>query len=148
MKLAASNSDNESSSKSILAEILCVIYVLWRHNYQETEKKFQLVELFSRVNEVKPYGLVQQLILRMLRDLIVQYSDSHLLNGNNFHDHLLKILACLLWCLEFNQVIILWKVSKRNYNDWKPNLLLALLTLLELYLHLQTFFLIFSSYRF
>ena len=114
MKLAASNSDNESSSKSILAEILCVIYVLWRHNYQETEKKFQLVELFSRVNEVKPYGLVQQLILRMLRDLIVQYSDSHLLNGNNLADHMLKVLACLLLCLEIKQVIILWKVSKRN----------------------------------
>ena len=97
---------------------------------------------------MKPCGLVQQLILRMLRDLIVQYSDSHLLNGNNFHDHLLKILACLLWCLEFNQVIILWKVSKRNYKDWKPNLLLPLLTLLELYLYLQTFFLIFSSYSF
>ena len=111
-------------------------------------KKFQLVVLSSRFNEVKPCGLVQQMILRMLRDLILQYSGSHLLNGNNLDDHLLKVLACLLLYLEFNQVIILWKVSKRNYKDWKPNLLLSLLTLLEFYLHLQTFFLIFSSYRF
>ena len=115
---------------------------------KKTEKKFQLVELFSRFNEVKPCGLVQQLILRMLRDLILHYNDSHLLNGNNLDDHLLKVLACLLLYLEFTQVIILWKVSKRNSKDWKPNLLLPLLTLLEFYLQLQTFFLIFLSYRF
>ena len=114
MKLTTSNSDNESSSKSILAEILCVIYIPWRHHHQATEKQFHLVELFSRVNEVKPCGLVQQLILRMLRDLILQYSDSYLLNGNKLDDHPLKVLACLLLCLDFNQVIILWKLFKRN----------------------------------
>ena len=144
MKLTASNSDNESSSKSISVEILCVIFFLWPHHYQATEKQFQLVEIFSRVNEVKPCGLMQQLILQMLRDLILQYSDSHLLNGNNLDDHLLKVLACLLLCLEFNQVTILQKLSKRNQKDWKPNLLLPLLTLLEFYLHLQTFFLTFQ----
>ena len=78
------------------------------------KQQFQLVELFSRANEVKPCGLVQQLILRMLRDLILQYSDSYFLNGNRFDDHLLKVLACLLLCLDLNQVIILWKLSKRN----------------------------------
>ena len=90
VKLTASNSDNQSSSTSILAEILGVIYFLWCHHWQATENQFQLVELISRVNEVKPCGLVQQLILQMLRDLILQYSDSHLLNGNNLDDPLLK----------------------------------------------------------
>ena len=79
-----------------------------------------------------------------VRDLILQYSDSHLLNGKNLDDHLLKVLACLLLCLEFNQVIILWKVSKKNKKDWKPNRLLPLLTLsllilstlIYIYLHL------------
>ena len=78
------------------------------------KKKFQLAVLFSRFNEVKPCGLVQQMILRILRDLILQYRDSHLLNGNNLDDHLLKVLACLLLYLEYNQVIILWKVSKKE----------------------------------
>ena len=32
VKLTASNSDNESSSKSVLAEILRVIYFLRRHH--------------------------------------------------------------------------------------------------------------------
>ena len=41
------------------------------------------VELFfSHANEVKTCGLVQELILRMLRDLILQSRDSHSLNGN------------------------------------------------------------------
>ena len=41
--------------------------------FSATEKKFRPVELFfSRANEVKTCGLVQQLILRMLRDLILQ----------------------------------------------------------------------------
>ena len=141
------NSDNESASKSMLAEILCVINFLWRQQQEATEKKFQLVEHFSCFIEVKPCGLVQQPI-RMLRDLILQCSDSHLLNGNKPVDHLVKILACLLFYLEFNQVIILWNVSKRNQKDWKSILLLSLLTLLEFYLHLQILFLIFSSYRF
>ena len=57
-----------------------VFYVLWRHHSSATGKKFQLVELFSRANEVKTCDLEQQLILRMLRDLILHYSDSHLVN--------------------------------------------------------------------
>ena len=62
--------------------------------------------------------------------------------------NLLKVLVCLFFYFESNQVILLWKVSKKNKKDQKPNILLSLLTLLEFYLHLKTFFVIFSSYRF
>ena len=61
---------------------LCFIYfeVIIR---QRRKKKFKLVELFlSRANEVKICGLVQQLILRMSRDLILQSRNSHSLNGD------------------------------------------------------------------
>ena len=41
-----------------------MLYLLWRHNSPTAEKKFMLVEhFFSWANEVKIYGLVQQLIL-------------------------------------------------------------------------------------
>ena len=36
---------------------------------------------------------------------------------NNSDGHLLKVLVCLFLYLESNQVIILWKVSKRNSKD-------------------------------
>ena len=36
---------------------------------------------------------------------------------NNTDGHLLKVLVCLFLYLESNQVIILWKVSKRNKKD-------------------------------
>ena len=36
---------------------------------------------------------------------------------NKSDDYLLKILVCLFLYLESNQVIILWKVSKRNKKD-------------------------------
>ena len=36
---------------------------------------------------------------------------------NNPDGHLLKVLVCLFLYLESNQVIILWKVSKRNKKD-------------------------------
>ena len=62
--------------------------------------------------------------------------------------HLLKAFVCLFLYLESNQVIILWKVSKRNKKDWKPNPLLSSLALREFCLHLQTFFVIFLSSRF
>ena len=57
---------------------LCFIYfdVIIR---QQLKKKFNPVK---RANEVKTCGLVQQRILRMLRDVILQSCDSHLLNGN------------------------------------------------------------------
>ena len=55
---------------------------------------------------------------------------------------------CLFLYLESNQIIILWEVSKRNKKDQKANFLLSLLTLLEFYLQLQTFFVGFSSCRF
>ena len=62
--------------------------------------------------------------------------------------NLLKVLVCLFLYFESKQVIILWKVSKKNMEDLKPNIFLSLLTLLEFYLHLKTFFAIFSNYRF
>ena len=61
---------------------------------------------------------------------------------NNPDGHLLNIFICLFLYVELDQVIILWKVSKRNKKDQKPIFLLSLLTLLEFYLHLQTFFVI------
>ena len=64
------------------------------------------------------------------------------------YGHLLKVLVCLFLYLESNQVIILWKVAKRNKKEQKPNFLLSLLTLLESYQHYQTFFVIFYSYSF
>ena len=67
---------------------------------------------------------------------------------NNADGHLFKVFVWLFLYLESNQIIILWKVLKRNKKDYKPNFLLPLLTLLEFYLHLQIFFVIFSSYRF
>ena len=36
---------------------------------------------------------------------------------NNPDGHLLKVLVCLFLYLESNQVIILWKVLKRNKKD-------------------------------
>ena len=63
------------------------------------------------------------------------------------YGHMLKVLAYLLLYLESNQVIILWKVLKRNKKNQKPNFLLSLLTLFKFCLHLKTFFVIFSSYK-
>ena len=46
-------------------------------------EKFKLVNFFfSRANEVKTCGLVQQLMLRMLRDLILKSHDSPSLKGD------------------------------------------------------------------
>ena len=60
-----------------------MFYLLWCHYSSATKKKFKLVELFfSPANEVKSCGLVHQLILRMLKDLILLQHDSQLLNGN------------------------------------------------------------------
>ena len=69
---------------------------------------------------------------------------------NNPVGHLLKVLVFLflLYLEESDQVNVLWKMSKRNKKDYKPIFLLSLLILLELYQRLQTFFVIFSSYRF
>ena len=36
---------------------------------------------------------------------------------NNPDGHLLKVLVCLSLYLEYNKVIALWKVSKRNMED-------------------------------
>ena len=43
---------------------------------------------------------------------------------------------------------IVESVESVQKEDYKPNFLLSSLSLLEFYLHLQTFFVIFSSYRF
>ena len=39
---------------------------------------------------------------------------------NNPDGHLLNIFVCLFLYVELDQVIILWKVSKRNKKDQKP----------------------------
>ena len=60
-----------------------MLYSILALHSSTTEKNFKLAELFfSQANEVKTCGLVQQLILRMLRDLILQLRDSHSLNGD------------------------------------------------------------------
>ena len=59
---------------------LCLIYfdVIIR---QRLKEKLKLVELFfSRANEIKTCGLLQQLILGMLRDLFLQSRDIQSLN--------------------------------------------------------------------
>ena len=61
---------------------LCFIYfeVIIR---QRLKKKFKLVELFfSRANEIKTCGLVQQMILHIFRDLILQSPDFQSLDGD------------------------------------------------------------------
>ena len=51
--------------------------------HQQLKKKFQLVELFfSHVNERRTCGLVQQLILGMLKDLIVRSRYFQSINGD------------------------------------------------------------------
>ena len=51
---------------------------------QRLKKNFKPVELvFSRKNEVKACGLVQQAILRMIRYIILQSLDSHSLNRDS-----------------------------------------------------------------
>ena len=60
---------------------LCFIYfgVIIR---QQLKKKFRLVEFyFSRANKIKTCGLVQQLILGMLSDLILQSHNFQSLDG-------------------------------------------------------------------
>ena len=59
-----------------------VFYLLWHHNLQATESSSQSNFFFCCENEVKTFGHVQQLILRMLRDLILQSRNSHSLNGD------------------------------------------------------------------
>ena len=67
---------------------------------------------------------------------------------NNPDGQLLKVLGSLYLYLELSQVAVLWKVSKRNEKTRNLFFFLSLLTLLDVYQHLQTFFVIFSSYRF
>ena len=51
---------------------------------QRPIKKLKLLELFfSSANDVKTCGLGELLILRMLRDLILESRDSHSLNGGS-----------------------------------------------------------------
>ena len=72
-----------------------VFYLLWHNNLPATEKKVQVSQTFFSVagNEVKTCGLVQQLILHMLRDLILQSCNSHLLNGDP------PLCVCVCVCL-------------------------------------------------
>ena len=58
-------------------------YLLWRHLLPVTEKKVSLLDFFfSRTNEVKTCGIVQQMMLGMLRYLILQSRDIQSLNGD------------------------------------------------------------------
>ena len=69
-------------SKSIYfsGDSLCFIY--FTSSCTSDWKKFKLVELFfSRPNEIKTCGLVQQLILGILRDPILQSCDFQSLKG-------------------------------------------------------------------
>ena len=72
------------NSKSIyfIRYSLCLIYIdVIIH--QRLKKKFQVVELFfSHVNERRTCGLVQQLILGMLKDLIVRSRYFQSINGD------------------------------------------------------------------
>ena len=112
----------------------------------------QKVKNFGVINEAKMYGLVQQLKWRMLRDLILQQRDSHSLKGDpalsNTDGHLLKLFFVCSCIQNRTKVIILYKISKRNQKDQKSNFWFSLLTSFDFYLHLQTFFVIFPSYRF
>ena len=88
----------------------------------------------NEVSEVKTCGLVQQLLLCMLKILPRSRATRICWMEGNPDDHLLKVLDCLLLYSESNQVF--------------ANFLLSLLTLLSVYLHSQTLFVIFSGYRF
>ena len=96
-------------------------------------------------------------IISMYTEMLLQSRATHICRMEKNPDgHLLKVLVRLFLYLESNQVITVWKVSKRYKKDYKTNnqkdqktiFLLSLLTLLEFYQHLQTFFVTFSSYRF
>ena len=76
------NSDNESSSKWILVEILCVIFTLTSSFVSDWKKVQASWSFFQSCKRSKKYGLVQQLIMLMLRDLILQSCNSHSLNGD------------------------------------------------------------------
>ena len=70
------------------------------------------------------------------------------MENNNADGRLLKVFVCLFLHLESNQVIILWKVSKRNKKYLKPIFLLPLLTYLNFIHTYQPSSFIFSGYRF
>ena len=77
---------------SILEEILCVLFTV-SHNLQRLKKKFKLVKLFfGHANEIKSCGLVQQLILGILKDLILQSHDFQSFNGDPPTDKLYMLL--------------------------------------------------------
>ena len=67
--LISSKTDDETSSKSILAEAPWVLFTL---------TSSASWTFFSRANEVKTGGLVQELILRMLKHFILQERDFEL----------------------------------------------------------------------
>lgn len=75
-------SDNVSSSKSILAQILCVSFTLTLSLAPYLSKFNIWTFFFSRVNEEKKCGLVQQLVLHMFKALILKKRYSHPVNGD------------------------------------------------------------------
>ena len=57
----------------VLAEILCVLFTVTSSFACDGRKSSSWLNfVFSRPNEVKTYGVVQQLILGMLRDLMLR----------------------------------------------------------------------------
>ena len=79
---------------SILAEILCVLFTLTSSFASDWKKSSSWLNFFLRhANEIKACGLVQQLILGMLRDLILQSRDFQSLKGmlRRHNEHFLKI---------------------------------------------------------
>ena len=96
--------------------------------------------LFSMYTPVNKYMVILSYSSRATNNCLMVTCNP---NGD-----LLNVLDCLLLYLESNQVNVLWKLSKNNKTDQQPNFLLSLLNLLELYLHLKKFLVIFSTYRF
>ena len=103
-------------------------------------KYFQILYIFAQIS--KYFALFKHFFCPFLGKSHACPYFLELALGN-----LLKVLVCLFLYVESSQVTILWKVSKKKKKDQKPNILPSLLTLLEFYLHLKTFF-IFSSYTF
>ena len=77
-----------------------------------TQKKVQAsCTFFSRANEVKTCGLAQQLILRMLRDLVLQLRNSHWLDGDSSLDY--KELCKTL----FTKAEIIQTITKQSHSS-------------------------------
>ena len=73
---------SENLIRDFSRDSLCFIYIDFIICQRLKKSSSQLNFFFSRANEVKICGLVQYLILGMLRDLILQSRDFQSLNGD------------------------------------------------------------------